>query len=195
MKEYLFNKIENLPSTISTILSQTVPTIGIFENDESCVFRKPGDDRIDVGRCEVLEIPIVDIPYTKGAVISNTGDLAIMIYMPNTNKITWGTYVFNKLKTYLISQGLRITLSSNDILLYNKKIGGYSESIESHGTIGVLFIAMEDAQDIVNTICLKHTDKQTAGLHDYGITTNEVRAEIIKASEDYLKAIGLEGGN
>ena len=195
MKQYLFNKMTELSSNLENILNEVTPSLAIFTNDTQCVFHRPADHKVNFDLCDELNIPCIPIEQTKGAVISLVGDLAVMINIPNFNKITWGTYIFNWLKEYLIGQQLRITLAGNDILLYGKKIGGYSHDINEHGAVGVLFIAMEDAQDIVNQICLKHEDKETAGLLNYGITTNEIKTELIKASEAYLQLVGLEGGN
>jgi hypothetical protein len=194
MKTYIINDLTKLDDTMTTVLMQSTPSLGILENNIRCVFRRPNDDRVNLELCNELEIPVIPISSTKGAVISNINDIAAMVWIPGYNVVSWGAYIFNRLAHYLTGQHLKMTLVNNDILLYGKKIGGYSEEITARGVVGVLFIAMEDAQELVNQICLKHTDKKTAGLHNYGITNTEIKDLIIRETEVYLTLLSIEGG-
>ena len=194
MKAYRLNNLTSVNDTISNLVKETTPSIAILQNDTHCVFYKPNDNRVNIDLCNELHIPRIPIASTRGPVISNVGDIAAMIWIPKYKSASWGAYVFKSLQMYLTKQNLKITLQSNDILLYGRKIGGYSEEVTPAGVIGVLFIAMEDAQDIVNQICLKHTDKKTTGLYDYGITANEIKSQIIEISERYISILHLEGG-
>lgn len=194
MEQYLIDDVSKVYSTIHTMTNKQIVSLAILHNNTSVVFHSPGESRINTELCELMDIPLMPISSTKGPVISQSGDIAAMIWLPKLSLENWGQYVFNHLNKYLTNYQLKIRLIGNDILLHNRKIGGYSNEITPTGSIGVLFIAMNDAQNVVNQICLKHTDKKTAGLYNYGITAKEIKDQIIIASEAYVKLLNLEGG-
>lgn len=129
---------------------------------------------------------IIPMISNGGSAVTLPGDIGFYFSSPEYSE-GWCKYVFAMVQEWLSSKGILADIRNNDLTIFGKKFAGYTEHPNKNYSFGIIFIAMNNAQDLVRAICTKPKTKDTIGLKNFGIIADEIIEVVINASKSYLK--------
>lgn len=133
------------------------------------------DEKPNFEYCKQNNIPCVDIGRRGGAFVINKGDIGFGCVVRGLDN-TIGYLITNKFVEYLVEKGLNAIYDSNDILIDDYKVYGWSSHFYRDNN--ALFISchftMSVDLDLIEKICTKPMSKIPKGLKDYGITKEQI---------------------
>ena len=173
---YLDNFAKCKATNDSVLLIGTTTNLTVYDT---------GRKDINYEECAKENAVIIPMTSNGGAAVTLPGDIGF--YFSNHSYIAgWCKYIFAELQRWLSSRGVLTTFRNNDLAIYGKKFAGYTEHPSKNYSFGIIFIAMNNAQDYVNKFFTKAKTKETIGLRDFGLIADEIIQVVIKATKNYL---------
>ena len=169
------------------------PVLILGHTDKLTVYNTLKND-CNLVACEELGAYVISYVSNGGTAVSNVGDLGAYFRIKGKH-FKWCKYVINKIQMWLVLHGVNAYIEHNDLLIYGKKVLGYTENDEGEYVSGSIFIAMTNSTDIVKKICLKPKTRQCSGLNEFGITQTEISEVIISATKEYIDLISSGKGD
>lgn len=129
---------------------------------------------------------IIPLTSNGGSAITLPGDIGLYYGTPG-HSVGWCKFVFSKLIAWLSTQGILAGIRNNDLTIFGKKFAGYTEHPSDTYSTGLIFVAMNNAQELVREICTKPKTKNTIGLRDFGLIADDIINVVIQATNEYLE--------
>lgn len=173
---YLDNFAKCRESQETVLLVGTTTKLTVYDTGKNDI------DYVSVYDKEAIVIPVTS---NGGSAITLPGDIGFYFSKQGYSE-GWCRFVFSKIQEWLSSRGIIADYRNNDLSIFGKKFAGYTEHPNKKYSFGIIFVAMNNAQDYVRAICTKPKTKDTMGLRDFGIIADEIIDVVVKATEQYL---------
>lgn len=184
-KEYLLSQW-NLPvhyieiAEIASLTSEAIKNndYSIFIPYGEGIYAYHGSDKIDLNKCEELNVQIIDLNYQGGTIIGSEKDFSIMALIPLSIGIN-SQDILNAIKNILDKYLTNIEIQGNDILYQNKKILGSMSRHVNECFVWACQVSFEDYSDIIEKICNKKSLKQPSFIPQDLLTKNQFEKEVL----------------
>lgn len=176
-KTYLDNFVKCQQSNEVILLVGTTTDLTVYDT---------GKQDINFEACFKHNAVIIPMTSNGGSAVTLPGDIGFYFSTPGYSE-GWCKFVFAKLIVWLSTQGILANVRNNDLTISGRKFAGYTEHPSKDYTFGIIFVAMNNAQDLVREICTKPKTKDTIGLSDFGLIANDITNVVIQATNEYLE--------
>ena len=133
---------------------------------------------LDLVECERRGLYVGKWEYLGGTIVVMPGDLSMCI-------VTWGEsdlaqQIVDTVAEWLAGRGIEVTRDGNDVMAYGKKVVSWARATNRNGWCQsvVHFSVGPMDLDLVRAICTKPMVKVPGSLGKYGISANDILAEL-----------------
>ena len=140
-----------------------------------------GTDDYDRAYCDSHEIPVYEVGYSGGTIVTGVEDVAIGLLLKKKNiQDTFAKIIYEEISKYFPNA----EWSGNDILVSGHKVLGIGTKAVGTMFLTTYQITFKTHPDAIKAICKKEMKKQPKGMAELGTVK---RADLIKAIKRWLK--------
>lgn len=186
MEIHLYD-INSFQTVMKKYLSASHPVFLIGHTNITSIY-DTGRNDLNYQAIEKHGFNVIAYPSNGGSAITQAGDVGFYFGTPRPND-GWALYIMECLRQWLSTKQLHVQISNNDLLIYGRKVLGYTAVTTGSYTASSIFVAMHNSQELIDEICLKPKTKQSCGFFEFGISEDEVVEQVQMYTKHYIKMV------